>query len=85
MNELIYHSFNAAVGAVDGDFMLVLTENSTIDEIANYILSNKIIWFFHEGLYRQVIAFGDAENAMTIYFFGNDGTVKSRTFGGDTG
>lgn len=83
MNELIYHSFNATVGAVDGDFMLVLTENSTIDEIANYILSNKIIWFFYEGLYRQVVAFKDEENALTIYFFGTDGAVKSHTFGGD--
>lgn len=83
MNELIYHTFNASAGAVGGDFMLILTDSSTIDEIVSYILSNKVIWFFHEGMYRQVIAFEDEENALTIYFFANDGTVKSYMFGGD--
>lgn len=82
MNELIYHSYNSSVGFVDGNFMLVLTESTTIDEITNYILSNKVMWFLYGGLYRQVIAFEDKENAMVIYFFNNEGTVSSYTFGG---
>ena len=46
MNELIFHNFNAAADATGGDMMLVLTETSTIDEISQYILFNKIIWFY---------------------------------------
>ena len=46
MNELIFHNFNATADATGGDMMLVLTANSTIDEIAQYILFNKIIWFY---------------------------------------
>ena len=45
MNELIFHNFNASADDTGGDMMLVLTETSTIDEIAQYILFNKIIWF----------------------------------------
>lgn len=84
MNELIYHGFNASAGAVAGDFMLILTADSTIEEIISYILSNKVIWFLFGGRYRQVISFVDNENAMTIYFFNDDGAVKSHTFGGDS-
>lgn len=84
MNELIYHGFNASAGAVAGDFMLILTEDSTIEEIISYILSNKVIWFLFGGRYRQVISFVDHENAMTIYFFNDDGAVQSHTFGGDS-
>ena len=40
MNELIFHNFNAAADGTGGDMMLVLTETSTIDEIAQYILFN---------------------------------------------
>lgn len=83
MNELTYHAYNANAGAVGGDYMLVLTEESTIDEIAGSIISNRAIWFLHDGLYRQVFAFKDEENALTIFFFGADGAVKSHTFGGD--
>ncbi|MGN1115958.1 MAG: hypothetical protein ACI4TH_05285 [Candidatus Ornithomonoglobus sp.] len=84
MNELIYHNFNASAGAVGGDFMLVLTADSTIEEIANGILSNKVMWFLYTGRYRQVFAFEDKENALTIYFFDDNGTVESYEFGGDT-
>ena len=47
MHELIFHNFNAAADATGGDMLLVLTETSTIDEIAQYILSNKIIWVYN--------------------------------------
>ena len=69
MNELIFHNFNASADATGGDMMLVLTETSTIDEIAQYILFNKIIWFYDGDKYRQVMAFKDEPNALTIYFF----------------
>ena len=37
MNELIFHNFNAAADATGGDRMLVLTETSTSEGIAQYI------------------------------------------------
>ena len=81
MNELIFHNFNASADATGGDMMLVLTETSTIDEIAQYILFNKIIWFYDGNKYRQVMAFKDEPNALTVYFFNNDGVPTSHRFG----
>ena len=61
--------------------MLVLTETSTMDEIIQYILSNKIIWFYDGDKYRQVMALKDEPNALTIYFFNDDGDPTSHRFG----
>ena len=81
MNELIFHNFNAAADGMGGDMMLFLTETSTIYEIAKDILSNKIIWFYDGDKYRQVMAFKDEPNALTIYFFNDDGVPTSHRFG----
>ena len=81
MNELVFHNFNAVADATGGDMMLVLTDTSTIEEIAQYILSNKIIWFYDGDKYRQVMAFKDEPNALTIYFFNDNGVSTSRRFG----
>ena len=83
MNELIFHNFNAAADATGGDMMLVLTETSTIEEIAQYILFNKIIWFYDGDKYRQVMAFKDEPNAITIYFFNSEGIATYYRFGDD--
>ena len=81
MNELIFHNFNAVVDDTGGEMMLVLTKTSTINEIVNYILLNKIIWFYDGEKYHQVMAFKDEPNALTIYFFNDDGVPTSRRFG----
>ena len=81
MNELIFHNFNAVADATGGDMMLVLTETSTIEEIVQYILFNKIIWFYDGDKYRQVMAFKDGPSALTIYFFNDDGIPTSHRFG----
>lgn len=57
--------------------MLILTADSTIDEIVQYILSNKVIWFYDGAQYHQVVSFEDAENAMIVYFYGTDGAMTS--------
>lgn len=41
MNELIYHTITPAAQEVGGDYMLILTADSTIDEIVQYILPAK--------------------------------------------
>lgn len=81
MNEIIFHNFNAAADLVGGDMMLILTKDSTLDEIANYIMSNKIIWFYDGEKYHQVMAFKDEPNALTIYFFNIEGAATSYRFG----
>ena len=83
MNELVFHNFNASADATGGDMMLVLTETSTIDEIAQYILLNKIIWFYDGDKYHQVMAFKDEPNAITIYFFNSEGIATYYRFGDD--
>lgn len=83
MNELIFHNFNAEADLVGGDMMLILTPESTLDEIAGYILSNKIIWFYDGDKYHQVMAFKDEPNALTIYFFNTEGAAISYRFGDD--
>ena len=81
MNELIFHNFNAVADDTGGEMMLVLTKTSTIDEIVNYILLNKIIWFYDGEKYHQVMAFKDEPNALIVYFFNNDGVPTSHRFG----
>ena len=83
MNELIFHNFNAEADLVGGDMMLILTPESTLDEIARCILSNKIIWFYDGDKYHQVMAFKDEPNAITIYFFNSEGIATYYRFGDD--
>lgn len=81
MNELIYHTITQSAQEVGGDYMLVLTPESTIDEIVQYILANKVIWFYDGTLYHQVFAFDDIENAMIVYYYRADGIVASHRVG----
>lgn len=81
MNELIFHNFNETADLVGGDMMLILTASSSLEEIASQILSNKVIWFYDGDKYRQVMAFKDELNALTIYFFNDDGVPTSHRFG----
>ena len=83
MNELTFHNFNAEADLVGGDMMLILTPESTLDEIAGYILSNKIIWFYDGDKYHQVMSFKDEPNAITIYFFNSEGIATYYRFGDD--
>lgn len=61
--------------------MLILTADSTIDDIVQYILANKVIWFYDGTLYHQVVAFEDVENAMIVYYYRTDGSVASHRVG----
>ncbi len=81
MNELIYHTITQSAQEVGGDYMLILTADSTIDEIVQYILSSKVIWFYDGTQYHQVFAFEDAENAMIAYYYATDGSVVSYRVG----
>ena len=75
MNELIYHTITPTAQEVGGDYMLILTADSTIDDIS------KVIWFYDGALYHQVFAFEDVENAMIVYYYRTDGSVASHRVG----
>ena len=81
MNELIYHTITPTAQEVGGDYMLILTADSTIDEVVQYILANKVIWFYDGTLYHQVFAFEDVENAMIVYYYRADGSAASHRVG----
>lgn len=81
MNELIYHTITQSAQEVGGDYMLILTPESTIDEIVQYILSNKVIWFYDGVQYHQVFAFEDTENSMIVYYYAAGGTIASYRVG----
>ena len=81
MNELIYHTITSTAQEVGGDYMLILTADSTIDDIVQYILSSKVIWFYDGALYHQVFAFEDVETAMIVYYYRTDGSVASHRVG----
>lgn len=81
MNELIYHTITQSAQEVGGDFMLILTADSTIDDIVQYILANKVIWFYDGTLYHQVFAFEDVKNAMIVYYYRADGSAASYRVG----
>lgn len=83
MNELTFHNFNETADLVGGDMMLILSESSTLEEIASQILSNKVIWFYDGDKYHQVMAFKDEPNAIIIYFFNSDGVATFYRFGDD--
>lgn len=83
MNELTFHNFNETADLVGGDMMLILSESSTLEEIASQILSNKVIWFYDGDKYHQVMAFKDEPNAITIYFFNSNGVATFYRFGDD--
>ena len=81
MNELIYHTITQSAQEVGGDYMLILTADSTIDEIVQYILSSKVIWFYDGAQYHQVFAFKDTENAMIVYYYATERSVASYRVG----
>lgn len=85
MNEidsLTYKDFSA--GYTAGDGMAILDTDTTVDELVNWVFSDKPLWFYDGIKYRLVIHFEDVENGGVIYYFDDAGSIVSHQFGGDT-
>lgn len=80
VNELTTHIY-ATAKVVDG--VQILDDNTTIDELISIILDDKTMWYYDGTVYHLVISFEDGENSLTIYYTNADGSVDSKTFGGD--
>ena len=76
MNELIYHTITPAAQEVGGDYMLILTADSTIDEIVQYILSSKVIWFYDGALYHPSNAAPAASVAVKVTLSPSHGSAS---------
>lgn len=85
MNEidsLTYKDFSA--GYTAGDGMAILDADTTVDELVNWVFSDKPLWFYDGIKYRLVIQFEDIENGGVIYYFDDVGIIVSHQFGGDS-
>ena len=80
MNELTTHIFSTAA-VVDG--VQILDDNTTIDELISIILDDKTMWYYDGTVYHMIIAFEDGINSLTIFYANIDGSVSSKTYGGD--
>lgn len=81
MNELTTHIFSTAK-VVDG--VQILDDNTTIDELISIILDDKTMWYYDGTVYHLIISFEDGIGSLTIYYTNPDGSVSSKTYGGDS-
>ena len=79
---LTYRDFSA--GYTAGDGMAILDADTTLDELINWVFSDKPLWFYDGIKYRLVIHFKDIENGGIIYYFDDNGQIISHKFGGES-
>lgn len=79
--NLTYEDFSA--GYTAGDGMSILDADTTVEELINWVFSDKPLWFYDGVRYRIVIHFEAIENGGVIYYFDDSGNIVSRQFGGD--
>ena len=80
--NLTYNDFSA--GYTAGDGMAILDSSTTVDELMNWVFSDKPLWFYDESRYRIVIQFEDIENGGIIYYFNDSGEIVTHQFGGES-
>lgn len=78
--NLTYKDFSA--GYTAGDGMTIITPDTTVNELINWVFSGKSLWFYDGVKYRVVIHFEDIENGGIVYFFDDNGTIINHQFGG---
>ncbi len=80
--NLTYNDFSA--GQVAGDGMTIITTNTTVDELIDWVFNAKALWFYDNIRYRVVIFLEEIENGMIVYYFNDSGEIVSHQFGGDS-
>ena len=80
--NLTYDDFSA--GQVAGDGMTIIDEQTTLEDIINWVFSGKSLWFYDGQKYRAIIHFEDIENGAIIHYFNDSGEIISHQFGGDS-
>ena len=58
--------------------------HAKVDELINWVFSDKPLWFYDGIKYRLVIHFKDIENGGIIYYFDDDGQIINYQFGGES-
>ena len=64
--------------------MTIIDEQTTLEDIMNWVFSGKSLWFYDGQKYRAIIHFEDIENGAIIYYFNDSGEIISHQFGGDS-
>mgnify|MGYP006956015983 FL=1 len=82
IDVLTYRDFSA--GYTAGDGMAILDSDTTVDELVNWVFSDKPLWFYDRVKYRLIIQFETIENGGIIYYFDNEGNIVSHQFGGES-
>lgn len=82
INSLNYKDFSA--GQVAGDGMVIITTDTTVDELISWVFTEKALWFYDNIRYRVIISFEEIENGMIVYYFNDSGEIVSHQFGGDS-
>lgn len=82
METMTYKDFSA--GYTAGDGMAILDANTTVEELVNWVFSDKPLWFYDEIKYRLVIQFEAIENGGIIYYFDDEGNIVNHQFGGES-
>lgn len=80
--NLTYRDFSA--GYTAGDGMAILDVDTTVDELVNWVFSDKPLWFYDGVKYRLIIHFEAIENGGIIYYFDDNGDIVSHQFGGES-
>lgn len=81
-DSLTYIDFSA--GYTAGDGMAILDADTTVDDLVNWVLSDKPLWFYDKIKYRLIIHFEAIENGGIIYYFDDNGQIISHQFGGES-
>lgn len=79
--NLTYADFSA--GYTAGDGMTILDSDTTVDEVVNWVFSDKPLWFYDGKKYRIIIHFEAIENGGLVYYFDDSGNITNHRFGGE--
>lgn len=82
ISNLDYTDFSA--GYTAGDGMVIITTDTTVNELISWVFTAKALWFYDNIRYRVVIYFEEIENGMIVYYFNDSGEIVSHQFGGDS-
>lgn len=80
--NLTYADFSA--GYTAGAGMAILDADTTVEELVNWVFSDKPLWFYDGVKYRLVIQFEAIENGGIIYYFDDEGNIVNHQFGGES-
>lgn len=73
-----------SAGYASGEFMTIVDDYSSFDDIVNWIFDSKSLWYYDGIKYRIVIHFEYSEDDVVfLYYFDDDGNIVGKSFNGE--